>query len=201
MGFMNYIYFLAVLIEYKIEMLLIFFKYGKFWQGLWVDNDYFYPYTFKLMAKSYFGALQPWEEKLYKEIRVKHNNSHKDHWEYYVCNNEAFPVLDTYEVAEITDEADSIYSIQLKQSKEILCMTEKELKAEVVCKKMNTKFVKPYMAMPDAYTVLMIKRWELEGDVEAKLSKYLDGDYFLDVNKVFSFAIVLYPYLKEKFKV
>lgn len=205
MGIMNYLYFFVVLVEYKIEMLLVFFKYGKFWQGLLVDNDYFYPYTFKLMAKSYFGVLKPWEEKIYKDIRVKHNNSHIDHWEHYVCNNASFNVSDVYEVAEvcevaeITNDTETLYCVQVKQSKEIVCMTAKRIKAELICKKLNTDYCKPNMIMPDAYTVLMIKRWEIEGDVSSKLMKYLNGEFSLDTNKVASFAVALYPSLKNIF--
>ena len=197
MRFINYVYFFGVLLEYKINMLCAYFKYGKFWKGLTVDNDYFYPYTFKLMAKSYFGALLPWEEALYRDMRIKHNNSHEDHWEHYVCNNEPFKKRGVYEVGELSDSNGKLYTVQTP-FKEIFCFTVTKAKADMICKRFNTKVCKPSLNMPDVYVVLMLKRWEIEGDVEAKLSKYLDGDYAIGGDKVLSFANVMYPDLNFK---
>lgn len=192
MGITHYLYFLISLIEYKIDMFYAYFKYGKFWQAVVVDLDYFSPYTFKLMAKSYFGKLEPWEQKIYKEIRVKHNNSHKDHWEHYVINNSPNRNEVNYEVAEIRDAGDTLFAVQGVQDKKILCLLESEDKATFVCSRVNLICAKPFVEMPDVYTALMIKRWEIEGDVYAKLGKYTCGEYSLPVKKVTRFVEAMY---------
>lgn len=192
MGIMHYLYFLITLIDYKIDMFFAYFKYGKFWQAIVVDLDYFSPYTFKLMAKSYFGKLEPWETKLYKEIRVRHNNSHKDHWEHYVINNAPNHSENIYEVAEIRDAGDTLFAVQGIQDKKIVCLFDSKDKASFVCSRVNLNCSKPFVEMSDVYTALMIKRWEIEGDVYAKLGKYSCGEYALPIKKITRFVEAMY---------
>lgn len=192
MGITHYFYFLLHLIEYKIDMFFAYIKYGKYWQALIVDLDYFSPYTFKLMAKSYYGMIEPWEENLYKEIRTKHNNSHKDHWEHFVINNSPIIIEDTYEVAEVRDGVDVLFAVQNAQDKKILCLLEDKDKANFVCKKVNAKGYRHYKEMPDVYTALMIERWRLEGNLEEKLAKYSNGEYSMPIKKINRFAEAMY---------
>lgn len=192
MGIAHYFYFLLHLIEYKIDMFFAYIKYGKYWQALIVDLDYFSPYTFKLMAKSYYGMIEPWEEKLYQEIRFKHNNSHKDHWEYYVINNAPNNTTQKYEVAEVRDGKDVLYAVQDCQYKRIICLFESEDNAHFVCKKVNMEYCKPFKEMPDVYTALMIERWKLEGNLEDKLAKYSNGEYSMPIKKINEFAEAMY---------
>ena len=193
MRFTQYVCFLMYLIGYKIDMFFAYAKFGKFWRGLLVDIDYFTPYTFKLMAKSYYGKLDEWEKKIYREIRVKHNNSNKDHWEHYVINNAPNTTEVRYEVSELADASGELFGVVNASDKKIICLMDTKEYAEEVCTRLNTNFCKPYIPMPDVCVALMIQRWAVRDKLKENSEKYFNGDYSLRVKTVKSYLEEMYP--------
>lgn len=202
MNILNYLNFFVKLVAYKLKITKVFFKHGRYFRGILVDIDYFKPYVFYLMAKSYYSCLTPYEEIVYKQARVEHNNSGLDHWEHYVNNSEDLQYLNKYDVyltgvvgeelVALTSYEDS--KLRKDDAKTFLalfqCGKDGEGNAKLsnfsllVKRALNRKVCRGYVNMEATYFKIMIERWGIEGDVESKVNKLLSGDYSVDTSRL-----------------